>query len=172
MTEKNAEALPCTLEIMGQKSLVGFEVVGISILMSNADGQAVHHINKLWARFYNESIVDRIPDKLGHEVYAVYSDYEGDHTKPYRLTIGCRVTGSLPVPPGLYRLRTESAKYQHLRATGEQPKALIKAWETVWTSDFPRRFGTDYEIYGPNFFKSGLHEVILCIGLGDDARLI
>jgi predicted transcriptional regulator YdeE len=158
------------VQMLETKMRVGFEVVGLSVMLDNADGRAVLSINKLWQRFYNESVVDEITDKLGNEVYAVYSEYQGDHTKPYRLTIGCRVTGALPVPKGLHSVRVSAGPYQHVQATGAQPEALIQAWQSVWTSDLPRRFDTDYEIFGPRFFQGGLHEILLCIGVGEDIR--
>jgi predicted transcriptional regulator YdeE len=148
------------------KTQDGFDVYGISVVTTNAENRASLDINELWQRFYNESVIDRIPDKLGAEVYAVYSDYEGDHTKPYRLTIGCRVTDAAKATStGLERAHVPAGQYQPFYARGEQPAALIGTWEEIWKSPLVRAFRADYEIYGPRFFEPGLHEVAVHIGI-------
>jgi predicted transcriptional regulator YdeE len=142
-----------------------FTVVGISQIVSNEKGQAAHAINGLWTRFYNESIVDLIPAKQGAEVYAVYSDYEGDHTKPYRITIGCRSEAMENILPSLHAVQVDANDYEIFTAAGEQPQALIETWQKIWDSATPRAFNTDFEIYGPRFFQAPLHEVLVYIGI-------
>lgn len=135
-------------------------------MTTNENNRASLDINELWQRFYNESVIDRIPGKLGAEVYAVYSDYEGDHTKPYRLTIGCRVADPAKAAhAGLERTHVPAGSYQSFHARGEQPKALIDTWHKIWKLPIARSFTADYEIYGPRFFEPGLHEVAVHIGV-------
>ena len=65
-----------------------FYVVGISVRTSNENQQAAKDIPALWQRFMSENIADKIPNKSSNKVYAVYTDYESDHTKPYTTIIG------------------------------------------------------------------------------------
>ncbi len=143
----------------------GFDIIGIGSKITNEEGRAANAINTLWQGFYNDNIIDRIPDKQGAEVYAVYSDYEGDHTKPYRVTIGCRVPDSTDIPVGLVKTHIKKAEYRIFPTQGEQPKALVKGWTEIWESNLPRVFGTDFEVYGPKFFEPNVHEVLIYIGM-------
>ena len=70
-----------------------FDVVGISTITDNVKG--ADDINALWERFFKESVGQHVPNKIDDTIYAVYSDYQGDHEAPYRLTIGYRVNSSV-----------------------------------------------------------------------------
>lgn len=162
-----------------------FDVLGISIVTDNS--KATDDINALWERFFKESIGQQIPDKLDDTIYAVYSDYQGDHEAPYRLTIGYRMppSGKKETPPaslsppekketaspaprsplGLHYAKCISGEYAVMSAAGEQPKALIETWEAIWSSDLDRTFATDFEIYGLRFFEDGINEVLIHVGV-------
>lgn len=147
-----------------------FNICGVTAVVDNIDGNASEKINALWSEFF-ERETGRIleNDKDGDIIFAVYSDYEGDHTKPYRLTIGYRILGDAALPEEkakeLYTVKIETGAYAVLSAAGEQPKALISTWESVWSSDLDRSYKSDFEVYGPRFFEEGVHEVLIHIGL-------
>lgn len=146
----------------------GFTVMGITCRTTNENGQAAEDINALWQRFFEEAVGEAIPDKDGSAIYAVYHGYEGDHTKPFSLTIGCRVLGAAKAnpAPGLESVFVEKGDYRVFAATGEQPRALMETWGAIWAAqDLNRAFRTDVEIYGPRFFEEGLHEVLICVGV-------
>lgn len=148
------------------QAIDGFYVVGISAMTCNDNGQAAGDINALWQRFYEENMLHKIEDRAENVIYAVYSDYEGDHTKPFRVTIGCKTRGAAnDLPQGLHKTHVPSAHYAMFAARGEQPKALLQTWEGVWKSNLPRTYVADLEIYGPRFFEDGLHEILVCVGV-------
>ncbi len=139
-------------------------IAGVTIITDNQRG--TDDINTLWERFFKENIGQKLENLKDNDlIYAVYSDYEGDHTKPYRLTIGYKLKATGSVPDDLHTVTTENADYAMLSAAGEQPKALIETWTTIWQSDLNRRFQTDMEIYGPRFFEDGVNEVLIAIGV-------
>ncbi len=143
-----------------------FTVAGISIVTTNQNGRAADDINALWQRFFEEDMLHKIEGRAENTVYAVYSDYEGDHEKPYRVTLGCKIDGcGKDLPEGLHKVAVESGPYAIFAARGEQPKALLQTWEGVWKSDLPRTYAADFEIYGPRFFEERLHEVLVCVGV-------
>ena len=142
-----------------------FYVAGLSILTTNENGQAAEDINALWTRFLEEDLLHKIEGRTENVIYAVYSDYEGDHTRPFRVTLGCKIAQTDDLPQGLYKTHIPSADYAIFAARGEQPKALLQTWEGIWKSDMKRTFSADVEIYGPRFFEEGLHEVLVCIGV-------
>lgn len=148
------------------QAIGGFHVVGLSCVTCNKDGQASEDINALWQRFFEEDLLHKIEARAENVIYAVYSDYEGDHTKPYRVTIGCKTKeAAQDLPEGLHKIHIPAAHYAIFAARGEQPKALLQTWEGVWKSNLPRTYVADLEIYGPRFFEEGLHEILVCVGV-------
>ncbi len=147
----------------GLEKLEGFSVVGLSIVTDNEKG--AEEINALWEEFFAKNIGQAVENRVDDTIYAVYSDYEGDHTKPYRLTIGYKINGEPQALEGLHHVAVQTADYAMMSAAGEQPKALIETWEAIWQSDLDRKYKTDFEVYGKNFFEEGLHEILVCVGV-------
>lgn len=140
-----------------------FDVIGISVITDNSKG--TDDINALWERFFKDSVGQYVPNKINDNIYAVYSDYEGDHEAPYRLTIGYRVANDTSVPENMTKVPIIDQSYAVMSAAGKQPEALIETWHAVWSGDLPRSFKTDFELYGPRFFEDGINEVLIHIGI-------
>lgn len=139
-----------------------FDIVGISTMTDNE--KATDDINALWERFFKDSIGQYVPHKTNDVIYSVYSDYEGDHEKPYRITIGYRVN-NVEASKDMHHVRVESAEYAVMSAAGKQPQALLETWEAIWSSDLERRYKTDFEVYGPRFFEDGVNEILVHVGV-------
>src|SRR5712664_1965061 len=77
----------------------------------NANDQSSIDCGNLWQEFEKRNIMGLIPNTLGGEVFAVYFDYEGDHTNPYSYFIGCRVEKNAKTPEGLDELSIPEAIY-------------------------------------------------------------
>ncbi len=154
------------LKTLEAQPMPGFHVVGVSQRISNEDDSATDAINGLWQHFFEDDVLHKIPHRTENVVYAIYSDYEGDHTKPYRLTIGCKVSGEQDnTPDGLHKVFIPQGNYALFSAKGEQPQALVKTWQGIWAMEFGRNYVADVEIYGPRFFEEGVNEVIVCVGV-------
>jgi predicted transcriptional regulator YdeE len=125
-------------------SLAAFTVAGISVRTSNDRPQ---EIGALWQRFYAESIAANIPNKKSENIYSVYIDYEGDHTKPYTLVIGGEVSDVSSLPTGLISKTVPAAKYAVISANGKQPDSVIAAWHSVYNSDLARTYSGDFDLY-------------------------
>jgi len=126
-------------------------VVGIGVRTTNKGGQAMQDIPPLWQRFYDESLSEKIPDRIDDEVLGLYSDYESDHTEPYTLIIGCRVNSFDSIPEDMVAKSVPSARYAVFTAQGKFPESLIKKWQDIWTSDLYRTYTGDFEVYGEQF---------------------
>lgn len=147
----------------GLAEVQGFDVVGVSTLTDNQ--KATDDINALWERFFKESVGQNIADKADDVIYAVYSDYEGDHEAPYRLTIGYRVAGG-ETTDTMHRVSVIEQEYAVMSAAGKQPDALIETWKAIWSSeDLGRSYATDFEVYGQRFFEDGVNEVLVHVGV-------
>ncbi len=143
-----------------------FEVVGVSAKISGSEGGA-EEINALWETFFKDLVGSKIESRQDDVVYAVYSDYEGDHTKPFRLTIGYKIFEDTdkPTPDGMHSVQVIEDEYGLVSTRGKQPEALMEGWKSIWQSDLNRNFKTDFEVYGPNFFEEGLHEALVAVGV-------
>lgn len=142
-------------------------LMGIACRTSNAPGKAEIDISKLWERFLNENIANKIPNKSSSEVFGVYCDYEGDHTKPYSLVIGCPVSEVSEVPEGFVVKEIPECSYAKYQAKGEHPTALVETWGSIWQTDLPRAYTFDFEVYGDKFTSGDPKEVDVYIALSN-----
>ena len=78
-----------------------FKLIGISIQTSNENGQSAQDIADLWGRFRSEGVAEKIPNKMDRTVFSLYTNYQGDHTKPYDTIIGCKVSSLDVIPEGM-----------------------------------------------------------------------
>lgn len=140
-------------------------LVGLECRTSNELGAAMSDIPALWERFYGENVISQIPEKASDEVLALYCDYEGDHTQPYSVVIGCPVKNFDGVPEGLVAKRIPGGTYACYQAVGEHPQTLIQTWGEIWQTDLPRTYTGDFEVYGKKFTTGSPHEVEVFIAI-------
>lgn len=126
-----------------------FKLVGLKLKekTSNENNQSSKDCGELWQKFEVDKIFNLIPHKVSNEVYAVYFDYEKDETMPFSYFIGCKVNENAEVPESLETLEIPSQNYQKVIAKGEMTGCITQAWEKIWTSEIPRKFGFDFEVY-------------------------
>lgn len=130
----------------------GFKIIGISMRTSNKNNQSQEDLGNLWGRFFAENILEKIPNKLSFEIFAIYTDYKSDYTEEYTTIIGVPVTTLEEMPSGLIGREFPSDNFQKFTAKGEMPKAVIDVWLTIWQRDqeLKRKYSYDFEVYGPN----------------------
>ena len=121
-------------------------LIGWATPASNEDPSA---IGALWQRLHAEDLASQLVGRRTRTVYAVYSAYEGDHTRPYTFFLGYRVGEDAPVPDGCVARELAAGPYARIEAVGEQPDALIRAWMGIWESGLERSFEQDYEVHDP-----------------------
>ena len=110
-------------------------------------------------------IFSQIPHKLDSNIYAVYTNYEGDHTEPYDLIIGCSVSSLDNIPKGMKGVSIEDGKYKKIETNGLDPKrAVFEGWLKVWDGDLNRSYNTDFELY-EHSSKPGIFNVTLYVGV-------
>lgn len=114
---------------------------------SNKDGQSGRDCGQLWQRFEQEKYYDKIPNKLGNDILAVYHDYEGDYMQPFSYFIGCKVPIDTPVPEGLDSVIIPQGAFQKIVAKGQMPDCIGAAWIKIWNANLPRAYKADFEVY-------------------------
>ena len=134
-------------------TLPGFTVAGIEIRTTNE--KAMEEIGGIWGRFFKEGIQEKIPNKADKDIIGLYSEYEGDQTKPFKLLVGSKVTSADNLPEGFVSKTIPSAKYRIFTAKGKMPDCIGAEWQRIWASGAKRAFTYDFELYGE---KSGTPE--------------
>ncbi len=134
---------------MEKAKLPDFKLIGLKLdrKTTNEGGQSNIECGNLWKKFETENFARRIPNKLSDEIYAVYFDYEGDHTQPFSYFIGCRVEIDTEAPQGMDSLTIPEQSYTKVMAKGKMPDCLSNTWQDIWRSNIERSYRHDFEIY-------------------------
>ncbi|MEM7373044.1 MAG: GyrI-like domain-containing protein [Bacteroidota bacterium] len=134
---------------MQKVTIDSFSLIGISIRTSNAHGQAGRDIPGLWTRFMAEDLLNAIPNKVDTTIYSLYTDYEGDHTKPYTAILGCKVQHLNQIPEGMVGQVFDGGNYIKMSARGDLMSGLVlNKWMEIWDMDLDRIFTADFEVFG------------------------
>jgi predicted transcriptional regulator YdeE len=150
-----------------------FSVIGISVRTSNAkETTSDGVIGKQWQKFFQEGVLQQIPNKVDSSIYAVYSDYASDKNGEYSLTLGARVPDGSAVPAGLVLKTVHAGSYAVVTSDqGPVAKVVVSAWQRVWEMEDKHALGgarayqTDYEFYDQRAANPQDSQVDLYIGL-------
>src|SRR5271168_5466467 len=112
-----------------------FHVIGLAVRTNNkAEATGQGEITKLWQRFVQDSIADKIPSRADQPLIVVYTDYESDQNGEYTYLIGSRVTSTKDVPAGLTLKEIPAGSYAVLESDkGPAPVVLPKIWQQIWS---------------------------------------
>jgi len=139
----------------------GFKIIGISTRTTNANNKAANDLGKLWGSFFSEDLINKIPNKLSSDIFAIYTDYKSDFTEEYTAIIGIPVSNLSDIPEGLIGREFPSETFKIFTAKGEMPMAVGKEWNEIWEKDaiLNRKYTYDFEVYGPKSQNGSLSEV-------------
>ena len=126
-----------------------FNVVGITVRTTNENQQAAKDIPALWQKFMMENIIEKIPYKVNGNIFALYTNYEGDHMKPYDLVIGCQVENTTDIPEGMQLINIPEQRYYEKPVKGKLDDgiAITNAWFEIWQTPIERTYTVDMEFY-------------------------
>jgi predicted transcriptional regulator YdeE len=151
-----------------------FYIVGITARTTNAKEAGPDGIiGKQWQKFFQEGVLQQIPNKFDSNIYNVYSDYASDRNGEYSFTIGARVADrSQQLPPGLV-LKTVPAGDYAVITTEKGPVAnvIIAAWKHVLDMEDQKQLGgtraykSDFEFYDQRAMDPQNAQADLNIGL-------
>lgn len=100
-----------------------------------------------WEAFYRGNLKEQVPNRLTDDVYCIYTNYQGDHTKPMDMLIGFPVPKGTPCPKGLHAFTIPEGSYKLYVSEGPLPDALIQTWQDIWQTCTNRAFGVDVDYY-------------------------
>jgi predicted transcriptional regulator YdeE len=126
-----------------------FKLIGIAIRTTNEEQKANNEIAELWQRFMGENMLEKIPNKVDYTVYSLYTEYEGDHTKPYTTILGCKVDNLDEIPEGMTGKSFDGGTYIKTSVKGDLMNGLIvNHWAKIWEMDLDRAYTADFEAFG------------------------
>ncbi len=137
--------------------------IGLELRTDNAKCSSAMPAHK--ERFFKENIPAKIPNKINGNILALYTDYEGDHTKPYSWILGFEVSSRDEVPVGLVGKVIPESKYAVFTTQGLFPEGLIGAWQAIWQANLQRSYSTDFEVYPADFDPQKNPEVKVYISI-------
>ncbi|OIQ21026.1 MAG: AraC family transcriptional regulator [Flavobacterium sp. MedPE-SWcel] len=142
-------------------------LIGITLpyKTTNANNQAAQDCGQLWQEFEKGGWFTKIPEKVNNKVYAVYHNYDGDHTQPYSYFIGCKVTPETTVPEGMVKVIIQSGDFIEFTAKGKMPDCIGEEWNKIWTADIERAYKADFEIYDERCSDWNNAEIPIYIGI-------
>lgn len=143
-----------------------FQIIGISVRTINEGEKAKTDIGELWRKFMSENMLEKIPNVIDETIYAVYTDYESDHTKPYTTILGYKVSALDKIPEGMVGKKIEQTAYNKFIAKGDlTDNAVIDEWMKIWNMDLDRKYTADFETYGEKAAdpKNGEAEIYIAI---------
>ena len=144
-----------------------FNLVGIEV-RTNTKGilELTQDVQALWGKFISQNIAGQIHNKVGSTIYAVYTDYEGDYTKPYTSFIGCKVVNLENIPNGLVARSFKGGKYNKYLAKGNILQGIVyDTWKHVYSLNLDRKYDADFEIYGEKAANYLDAEVEILVGV-------
>ena len=127
-------------------------IVGIEIKTRNDNGAAFRDIPAHWRKFQEQSILDKIPNKVSGETYGVYTRFENEgrgSDGAYSFIIGARVETLDAIPEGFVSAVIPKSKYQVFESATGHPEKVGEKWREIWGRVFERKrtFVLDYELY-------------------------
>ena len=143
------------------------KIIGIATQTSNNDGQAIEDLGKLWAQFFGDNIITKIPNAISSNIYSVYTDYETDFRGKYTTIIGLEVSTLDEIPEGLIGREFQPQIFKKYIAKGELHEAVGKTWAEIWNDDeiLNRTYIYDYELYTEKAQNPADAEIEIYIGV-------
>ena len=130
-----------------------FYAIGISVRTKNSENITTGDIGKLWGRFFDEGIPEKIPGKVSEEMMTVYTDYESDQDGAYTAVVCCPVGSLDDIPEGMVGITVPGGKFAVYQAEGIPPANIVATWEEIWEEKgYTRRYAADVDIFGAEAF--------------------
>lgn len=150
----------------------GFYMAGLAARTCNArEMSGTGKIEGIWETFLRPGVVGRIPNKMGIDLVAVYTDYETDHTGYYTYLLGLPVISGEAFPSDLTIRHITAGRYAVITSErGVLADVVQGAWQRIWSMPEKelggkRAFRTDFEIYDQRASDPENAQIDVYIGL-------
>lgn len=142
-------------------------VEGISIKTTNQDGQSIQDIAKLWQKFFMDGVYNKVENKVNNKTIGLYTDYEGDYTKPYKFVVCTEVSEKSDNIEERLIKTVPKGKYAKFVINGDVQNAVGEAWSKIWNMNLNRKYTCDFEEYQNNTEDMQNQEIHIYISIKD-----
>ncbi len=142
-------------------------VSGIKIKTTNQDGKAMQDIGRAWQKLFADGIYEKIQNKVNNKTIGLYTEYEGDFTKPYTFIAGAEVSKEAEINQETESVIIPKGKYAKFVIMGDVQNSVGQAWQEIWNMDLKRKYTCDFEEYQNNSEDMQKQEIHIYIGLED-----
>lgn len=143
---------------------IGVEAKTSSQLETNKKTAQIPALNR---KFLKEGLESKIPNRVDPDLYfALYTNYESDHTGTYSYILAAEVDEAKEVPEGMVEIDIPSAQYLVFTVKGSLPHALARTWKEIVNyfannKVYQRAYTADFELYDKSYPE--LVEVFIAI---------
>ena len=149
-----------------------FTVIGIAVRTNNAGEMTPEGvIGKQWARFVQEGLLEKIPNRADANIVALITDYASDKDGEYTQVIGARVTRADHVPAGMVVKQVAAGRYAVFTSEkGPVAQVVVETWRRIWATPKTapggdRAYKTDFEVYDQRARDPQATVVDVCVGI-------
>ena len=142
-------------------------ITGIRIKTTNQDGKAMQDIGITWQKLFANGIYEKIPNKVNGKTIGLYTEYEGDYTKPYTFIAGAEVSQEIQMSEEIESIMIPKGKYAKFIITGDVQNSVGKVWQEIWNMDLKRKYTCDFEEYQNNSEDMLKQEIHIYIALDE-----
>ena len=80
-------------------------------------------------------------------MYGVYTNYDGDYTKPYDFYACCEIEDSKSNNDEFSVVSVPESKYAKFSIRGNYDESAEKLWNEIWNTELDRKYTYDFEVY-------------------------
>ncbi|MCI9063965.1 MAG: GyrI-like domain-containing protein [Clostridia bacterium] len=142
-------------------------VRGMKIKTTNKDGKAVQDIGITWQKLFADGIYEKIQNKINGKTIGLYTEYEGDYTKPYTFIAGAEVSKEVRIGGEVESVIIPKGKYAKFIIIGDVQNSVGQAWQEIWNMNLKRKYTCDFEEYQNNSEDMQKQEIHIYIALED-----
>ncbi len=130
-----------------------FTVIGIECRTSNElELQSKGCIAGIVARVRKDGVLRKLPNRIGPNTYALYTNYKSDYHGPYTYFLGAEVTPGTRAPRGLVKREVPAGEYAMFTGAGSPAiNVVLKLWQHIWSLEeahqIDRAYKTDFEVH-------------------------
>lgn len=140
-------------------------ITGVAIKTTNQDGKSITDIGKQWQKLFEKGIYSRIENKVNNKTIGLYTEYEGDYTKPYMFIAGAEVSKETESDEEIVNLVIPKGKYAKFVIIGDVQNSVGQAWGEIWKSNLKRKYTYDFEEYQNNSEDMQKQEIHIYIAI-------
>lgn len=138
--------------------ITGKTFAGIGCKTTNENMQGVKDISLVWQKLFSGDYLQKLQYTPEKKLFGLYTNYEGDFSKPYSFYAGSEVDSAQNFGNGFTILKIPAGRYAKFSAIGEQMQVVQALWQEIWATPLDRSYQVDYELYHP--YTKGKHQRI------------